>query len=157
MKSRVSKIQNAVAMQNFAAKLARRILKESSSGTMRPHSTATVIALVGNLGAGKTTFTQGFLKALGVKRRIISPTFLIIRPYDIKAGEYTRAFHMDCYRLNNSIELLSLGLRDILKDPQNIVLIEWPELIKKELPKDTQWIEISHPKKGTHREVRLVG
>lgn len=147
MKSQVIKIQNATAMQNFAAELAREIVAEPAG------KNAKVIALVGNLGAGKTTFTQGFLKALGVKRRVISPTFLIIRPYDIKAGDYSRAFHIDCYRLNNSIELLSLGLREILKNPENIVLIEWPELIKGELPKDTKWIQIEHPEKGTHRMV----
>lgn len=147
--SQTVKIQNATAMQNFAATLAGQI----SAEPVRKH--AKVIALVGNLGAGKTTFAQGFLKALGVRRRIISPTFLIIRPYDIKAGGYSRAFHLDCYRLHKTEELLSLGLREILKNPTNIVLIEWPELVKKELPKDARWIQIEHPEKGTHRNVKV--
>lgn len=143
------KIENAAAMKKFAAGLAKKI----SAQSLGKH--AKVIALVGDLGAGKTTFTQGFLKALGVKRRIISPTFLIIRPYALRATRYERAIHIDCYRLHKPQELLSLGFKEILKNPAHIVLIEWPELVKKYLPKNTRFIEIKHPRKGTIRTVMV--
>ena len=134
-------------MKEFGASVARET-------TGRPlGKNAKVIALIGDLGAGKTTFAQGFLKELRVKRRVISPTFLIIRPYKVKAGRYATAYHIDCYRLNNLTELLSLGFKELIGDPKNIVLIEWPELIKKYLPRDTRWISIEHPEKGTHRTV----
>lgn len=136
-------------MQKFAAEFSAQLERE------KPAKHATVIGLVGDLGAGKTTFTQGFLKKLGVKRRVISPTFLIIRSYPLLASRFTRAFHIDCYRLKKPAELFALGLQEILNDPKHIVLIEWPELIKKYLPRDTRWIEISHPKKGTHRTIKV--
>ncbi len=135
-------------MRAFGAKMAREILAEPSGNQ------AKVIALVGDLGAGKTTFTQGFLKELGVKRSIISPTFLIIRPYKLSAINYKLALHIDCYRLNNLTELLSLGFKEMLANPENIVLIEWPEMAKEILPDDTTWIKIEHPEKGSSRTVK---
>lgn len=134
-------------MKTFAAGLAREV------AVRKPGAHAKVIALVGDLGVGKTTFTQGFLKELGVRNRVSSPTFLIIKPHALRKLTYTRAFHIDCYRLKNPQELLSLGFKEILKNPEHIVLVEWPELIKKYLPRDTHWIHIKHPEKGTHRIV----
>ena len=141
-------------MQQYAAQLAREILRPPAT-SFKKGGNAMVIALVGNLGAGKTTFAQGFLKALGVQRHVISPTFLIIKLYALRTLAFTRAFHIDCYRLNKPSELLTLGLKEILKNPAHIVLIEWPELIKKYLPKDTRWITIEHPKSGATRTVRM--
>jgi tRNA threonylcarbamoyladenosine biosynthesis protein TsaE len=115
----------------------------------------TLVCFRGDLGAGKTTFTQGFLKALGVRRRVISPTFLIMRPYKLTASNYKNAIHIDCYRLHKSQELLALGFQELLENPENIVLIEWPELMRKYLPRNTHWIKIEHPKKGTHRTVEI--
>lgn len=85
-----------------------------------------VIALSGELGSGKTTFVQGFAKGLGINEKIISPTFLLIRQYPV--GNYF-FYHIDLYRLG-SVEMKDLGLKEILTDPNNIVLIEWPERIK---------------------------
>ena len=75
---------SAVKTQKLAAKLAKEILK---TGPHQKH--ARVIGLVGDLGAGKTTFTQGFAKALGIKRRMVSPTFLIFRSYTLTAKRYS--------------------------------------------------------------------
>lgn len=149
MSTKTVRIASAAAMQKFAAATARRIARE------QPGAHARVVALVGDLGAGKTTFVQGFLKELGVRRRIISPTFLIIRPYKLQAISYKLAFHIDCYRLNNARELLSLGFMEILKNPQHVVLIEWPEIMKKYLPRSTRWVRIEHPRTGSHRIVSL--
>lgn len=148
MRSKVFKIENKAAMLRFGATVARQVVQEA------PGKYAKVVALVGDLGAGKTTFSQGFLKQLGVKRRIISPTFLIIRPYKIKERSLRTTFHIDCYRLNKASELINLGLKEILKDPTHIVLIEWPALVKKYLPRNTSWITIEHPDEGTYRIVR---
>lgn len=133
-------------MQKFAAQFAGKIVKERTLPTMLWHSRATVVALVGELGAGKTAFAQGFLKALGVKHPVISPTFLIIR-------NYSNFYHIDCYRLKKAEELLALGFKEILANPANIVLIEWPELVKKYLPKDTHWIKIQH---GDKKNIRII-
>jgi tRNA threonylcarbamoyladenosine biosynthesis protein TsaE len=150
LKIHSQKIANSVAMKKFAAEFAREI----AGSPLGTH--AKVVGLIGNLGAGKTTFAQGFLKELGVKRRVISPTFLIVRNYKLKDSQYGEVFHIDCYRLRKPQELISLGFEALSRNPANIVLIEWPELIKKYLPRDTRWITIEHPEKGTHRTVRFM-
>lgn len=146
------KIVSRAAMQAYGAKMAKEILR-SSTTSFKKGGNAKVIALTGELGAGKTTFTQGFLKALGVKHTVISPTFLIIRRYALKKIAYTDAFHIDCYRIERPEELIALSLKEVIKNPKNIVLIEWPELIKKYLPKDTRHITIHHGAKKTERIV----
>jgi len=95
-----------------------------------------IIALIGNLGAGKTTFTQGFASGLGIKKRIISPTFILMRKYE-------DFYHVDLYRLEDDVEkeVTNLGLTDIWGKNGNVVLIEWAEKIEGILPKDTIRIE----------------
>ena len=101
-----------------------------------------IFALTGELGAGKTIFIQGFAKGLGIKDKIISPTFVLIRQHKIpNTGEVL--YHIDLYRLENIKSLESLGLGEILTDPNNIVLIEWAEKARQLLPKDTIKIDIS--------------
>ena len=99
-----------------------------------------VIALTGNLGSGKTTFVQGFAKELGIKQRIISPTFILMRKY----GE--NFYHIDLYRLEEDIEneVRNLGVEDIWKDPKNVVIIEWAEKIKNLIPKNAKWIKFEN-------------
>ena len=111
---------------------------------------ATVVALAGELGSGKTTFTQGFAKGLGVEERILSPTFLIMRKFEIRNSKFENFYHVDCYRLDNPAkELLHLGFKKILADPRAIVIVEWADRIKSIIPKYTLWISLSHPKEGT--------
>lgn len=95
-----------------------------------------VIGLIGELGAGKTTFAQGFAKGLGIKNRIISPTFILMRKY----GDF---YHVDLYRLEKDVEneVRNLGLFDIWEKPENIILIEWAEKIENILPKGSIKIE----------------
>lgn len=102
---------------------------------------ATVIGLYGELGAGKTTFTQGLAQALGVGGIIVSPTFVIEKIYDLpdknKMGgknKFKRLIHIDAYRLEHSDELLHLGFRDIISDSENLILIEWPERVSSIMP-----------------------
>ncbi|MBA3723922.1 MAG: tRNA (adenosine(37)-N6)-threonylcarbamoyltransferase complex ATPase subunit type 1 TsaE [Candidatus Levybacteria bacterium] len=102
-----------------------------------------VLALHGDLGSGKTTFMQGFAKGLGIKRNIISPTFIIMRTY-VMQGEEERGkgkaiqnlYHVDLYRIENERDVEGLGLFELLGEKENIVAIEWPEKIENLLPKD---------------------
>lgn len=110
--------------------IAKKLCDQISSG---------VIALIGDLGAGKTTFTQGFAKALGIVDRIISPTFVLIRQHPTPNSKKI-LFHLDLYRLDKTTDIQNLGLEEIITNPENIVLIEWAEKAKKLLPKNTIWI-----------------
>ena len=93
-----------------------------------------VVALYGELGSGKTTFVKGLAKGLGIKDRIISPTFVFIRPYTLIATLST-LYHVDLYRIEKADEVKGLGLEEIFADKKAIVVIEWAEKIKKILPK----------------------
>lgn len=121
--------------KNLAAKLARG-------------STDRVFALTGQLGVGKTTFVQGFAKGLGIKEKITSPTFILIRQHPIPKNKKF-LYHIDLYRLENIEKFADLGLKEILSDPNYIVLIEWAEKVKEILPKNTLWISIVTTKKNS--------
>ncbi|MBI4153551.1 tRNA (adenosine(37)-N6)-threonylcarbamoyltransferase complex ATPase subunit type 1 TsaE [Candidatus Woesebacteria bacterium] len=99
-----------------------------------------VFALSGDLGSGKTTFVQGFAEGLGVTARIISPTFILVRKYETGDKNF---YHVDLYRLEGDIEneVARLGINDIWKRPENVVIIEWAEKIKNIIPKDAKWIK----------------
>jgi tRNA threonylcarbamoyladenosine biosynthesis protein TsaE len=101
-----------------------------------------VVALIGNLGAGKTTFVQGFCNGLGIPDKVISPTFVIVRQHQIPQTPNT-LFHIDLYRLTTPESVETLGISDFLADPHNIVLIEWPEKILDKLPQNTVIVHIN--------------
>lgn len=107
--------------------LAETFAKKLSGGT--------IVLLYGDLGAGKTTFTQGLAKGLGVEKRIISPTFVIIRTYVVRNRESKFFYHVDLYRLEKESEIEGTGLLDIIKQENAIVVIEWPEKLGSYLPK----------------------
>jgi tRNA threonylcarbamoyladenosine biosynthesis protein TsaE len=140
-------------------KLATRLAKEIISEGAGKH--AKVLALTGDLGAGKTAFTQGFIKSLGIKTHVPSPTFVIYRRYPInlkfkiKNLKYRNIYHFDLYRIERSKEIIDLDFRKIINDPKNIVLIEWPEKILKYLPKDTILVNFKHGKKVNERVVNI--
>lgn len=121
--------ESAAQTQQIAADLAKQ-------------SKSRVYALSGELGAGKTTFVQGFAKGLGIKDKIISPTFVLIRQHAIPDTKKI-LYHVDLYRLENGVDLKSLGLEEICSDPNNIILIEWAEKSRQLLPKDAVKINIS--------------
>lgn len=103
-----------------------------------------IFALVGDLGAGKTTFSRFFLRALGVTEPVTSPTFVIMKKYPVADARFSRACHVDCYRLKNPEEMAALGFNDILADTKTVVLIEWADRIADMLPPDTVWIDFVH-------------
>jgi len=111
-----------------------------------------VIALSGDLGAGKTTFTQGFAEALGIKDKIISPTFVLIRQHPIPNSDKT-LFHIDLYRLEE-INFKETGIQEIIDSPNNIVLIEWAEKAKDQLPENTLWINFKNLEENK-REIQI--
>ena len=94
----------------------------------------TVIALIGNLGSGKTTFTKGFAKGLNIKEHVGSPTFKIVSEYE---GKHFNLYHIDSYRLNNSNDFLKIGGEEFLNQETGVTIIEWADLIKDILPKST--------------------
>lgn len=114
------------------------------------NSKAHIFALTGELGAGKTVFVQGFAKALGIKEKIISPTFILIRQHQIPTTMKV-LYHIDLYRLENIKNLHHLGLEELWSNPGSIVIIEWAEKIKKQLPKNTTWISISIVKNNVRK------
>lgn len=100
---------------------------------------ATIFGLVGDLGSGKTTFMKYVAEAFGVKETIQSPTFVIMKRYDIRDNviqkEIDFLIHIDAYRLESGSEMLKLGWREIISDPKNIIFLEWPEKINDVMPK----------------------
>lgn len=103
---------------------------------LKPSSNATVVGLYGDLGAGKTAFTKGVAKAFGVEEDITSPTFVIEKIYALSNQCFDTLIHIDAYRLEKAEELARLGWNNLLKDPKNIILIEWPEKVAEIMPKD---------------------
>lgn len=111
-------------------------------GGMRPADHASVIALRGDLGAGKTQFAKGAARSLGIERTVTSPTFLIMRSYEASKGSWKRLFHLDCYRIEDPQELRALGWDEIVANPENLVLVEWAERVSAILPEGTVWVQM---------------
>jgi tRNA threonylcarbamoyladenosine biosynthesis protein TsaE len=104
---------------------------------------ALTVGLFGDLGSGKTTFTQAVGNILGIKEVMTSPTFVIEKRYELNQGEafgipkaspWSKLIHIDAYRLDSGKEILSLNFKEDLADPNNLILIEWPERIIDALP-----------------------
>lgn len=91
------------------------------------------ILLFGNLGGGKTTFVQGLARGLGIKKRIISPTFILMRTHKTKKNGAKCFYHLDLYRIKSNKDIEGLGLEEIIQNKENIVAIEWPEKLKDSL------------------------
>ena len=106
-----------------------------------PQNSATLITLSGDLGAGKTTFTQQIGELLGIKEKINSPTFVISKKYQIKSKKFPwkNLIHIDAYRLEREEDLELIGLLDDLKKAENLIFLEWPEMIEKWLPKKNRF------------------
>jgi len=127
---------------------------EGLAEEIKEQKKAIVFGLKGDLGAGKTTFLQGFARGLGIKEKVISPTFVIMNRFDIKKGKFKNFYHLDCYRIEKVNEMENLGFEEIIANPKNIVCIEWPEKIKKILPKDLILIKFKITKEN-NREITI--
>lgn len=105
---------------------------------------ATIIALSGDLGAGKTTLTQAIARELGVKENLQSPTFTILKRYALHITRYTSLVHIDAYRLKSGEELQKLNWEEYVSNPNNLIIIEWPENIIGLLSTDVISIILEH-------------
>lgn len=115
--------------EDFAIKMIKKL----------PLRRATIIGLLGDLGSGKTAFLQGFAKGLGIKERVLSPTFLIIKRFPLnnkRTKNWDNFYHVDCYRIKSFKELKQLGFEDIIWGSRNIIAIEWAGEIRKDIPLD---------------------
>ena len=126
--------------------LAKEILK------MPKKESAFVLGLEGDLGGGKTTFLQGFAKGLEIKEKILSPTFVILKKFEIRnpksetnfksqVPKFKNFYHIDCYRIQKPREILDLGFEKMISTPENIVAIEWAGRIRKNIPRDAFWLK----------------
>ncbi|PCI29009.1 tRNA (adenosine(37)-N6)-threonylcarbamoyltransferase complex ATPase subunit type 1 TsaE [Candidatus Wolfebacteria bacterium] len=117
---------------------------------------ATVVGLAGDLGSGKTTFVQAVAEALGVGETVTSPTFVIMKVYKLPSTNYQLLIHIDAYRLESAHELEVLGWDNIVSDPKNLILIEWPENVEDILEKDIQKIDFKFVSEN-EREINIHG
>ncbi|MEK7564485.1 MAG: tRNA (adenosine(37)-N6)-threonylcarbamoyltransferase complex ATPase subunit type 1 TsaE [Patescibacteria group bacterium] len=130
--------------ENIAKSFLDKVLKNK-----KPREGALVICLSGELGAGKTAFTKIVSKVLGIKHKVNSPTFVVMKKYSIgKTYGVKFLLHFDAYRLNNGAELLSLGWEEMIKDKNNLIIIEWPENVKDIIPHDALYINILSDENG---------
>jgi len=155
--------QTASAAQTIA--LGKKLAKTFKGGE--------VIALFGELGAGKTTLVKGIAAGLGIRKVITSPTFLLMRVYPLRPPAPTRRrrgersaasptrhekiktlVHLDCYRIKNAAEISALGLEEYLGRDDAAVVIEWPEKIKKLLPRQMMSITLQS-KQATNRTITI--
>jgi tRNA threonylcarbamoyladenosine biosynthesis protein TsaE len=122
-------------------KTAQSFLKMASKGDKK---IATILALYGDLGVGKTTITKEIARQLGVLEKVISPTFVIMKIYKTNDRKFKYIIHIDAYRLEESKEIIMLGFLEILKNKDNLIIIEWPEKVEDYLPPDTHRIILEH-------------
>jgi tRNA threonylcarbamoyladenosine biosynthesis protein TsaE len=116
--------------EEFAARLAQEL---------KP---GCVLALHGNLGAGKTVFSRGFARGLNIIEPVSSPTYTIIQEYPLTGGNWF--FHLDLYRIDTPQAALAFGVHEYLESPDAYTVIEWPERIETLLPEHTIHIKIEH-------------
>jgi len=143
----IHQISNSHDMETLAQNFVKNLEQNKDS--------ATVVGLYGDLGAGKTFFTQSVAKTLGVEENIVSPTFVIEKIYELKDQRFSHLIHIDAYRLESSLELLNLGWQKIISDPKNLILIEWPERVEDIMPKHIR-VQIKHLENESAREVEIV-
>jgi tRNA threonylcarbamoyladenosine biosynthesis protein TsaE len=115
----------------------------------RDDGRATVLALSGDLGAGKTAFVKSLAHRLGIEEHVTSPTFVIMKTYNIQpttndGNGFGRLVHIDAYRMKSARELAVLGWEALLANPENLVALEWPELVADGVPEDAITLTFEH-------------
>ncbi|MCO5186858.1 MAG: tRNA (adenosine(37)-N6)-threonylcarbamoyltransferase complex ATPase subunit type 1 TsaE [Anaerolineae bacterium] len=113
-----------------------------------------IVCLSGDLGAGKTVLARGIGRGWGTTMRVTSPTFTLINEYP-RARDGGILYHVDCYRLHNSADIITTGIEDILDAP-GAMMIEWPEILEPFLPVDYLLIGLRYVSE-TRRGLRITG
>lgn len=127
--------------------IAKKIASKLNSGT--------TICLWGNMAAGKTTFTQGVGEFFNINR-LTSPTFIIMREYEIESHPtIKKLYHLDLYRLESSDEIKAFDIEEIIADPANLVVIEWPEKLNDMIPKNRLDIYLKSTD-DNEREIKII-
>jgi tRNA threonylcarbamoyladenosine biosynthesis protein TsaE len=138
METKIFVSKNAAETQAFARQIIDSFLDEQRDAAL-------VLALEGELGGGKTTFVQGLADLLDLDGPITSPTFVIMKRYAIKNPKLNKIFknfyHADCYRLESAGELSVLGFDKIIKDPENLLIVEWADKAREIIPRNAVWIK----------------
>lgn len=144
-----------IGVQSDSPQLTRLIAGKFASKISKIKlNSAKVVTLKGDLGSGKTTFVLGFLNYFGIRPHAASPTFVIMKSYKrkgIRAKGIEGIYHLDAYRLRSKKDLEALEFNKILKNPTNIILIEWPERINGMRFKNKAQINFSYGKKENER------
>ena len=124
--------------------------RREAAGLVARKDSATIVALSGDLGAGKTVFVQAVAAHFGIPEPVTSPTFVIQKIYNfpnvghpVSYMGFKRLVHIDAYRLKGARDLEILGWKEIVADPENLILIEWPERIADAIPKYAIQISLS--------------
>jgi len=154
VKSYITK--NPSQTRKLGEKLAKEILagKPRSKEILlrgRSKKTAFIMGLEGELGGGKTTFLQGFARGLGIKQRVLSPTFVVMKKFRVPSSSVQGFYHIDCYRIQKTEEISFLELRKIISMPENIVAIEWADRIRRVLPINSMMVKFNFIDKKTRK------
>lgn len=151
----------------FAKRFVENLLKTHGKTGGKIVKKAVVVALQGDLGAGKTTFVKAVAQALGIKKMVTSPTFVLEKVYKIPLSRrnladavsarfrldsgFTRLIHIDAYRLENDAELLTLDWKPLIENPHNIIFLEWPERVAEVLPEGMRTIQFKFVDETTRK------
>lgn len=138
-------ISHSLADTKKAATEVLLVLKRYKVGGAK----AIVVGLKGDLGSGKTTFSQSIAEVLGVIEQVTSPTFVIEKIYTAKDSDFKKFVHIDAYRLEDGHELNVLDFKRLIEDEQNLIFIEWPERVADILPLDTFYISFTFVDENT--------
>ncbi|MST04452.1 MAG: tRNA (adenosine(37)-N6)-threonylcarbamoyltransferase complex ATPase subunit type 1 TsaE [Candidatus Pacebacteria bacterium] len=146
-------------MENIVLRSEKELkpLVEKVFRALKSRKSLSVLALSGDLGSGKTTFAKYFAKVLGIKNRILSPTFMIFRVYDLdlKKTGFKKFYHADFYRMKNIEELNTLKFYEIIQNPENLVLIEWAEKFREIILQNAIWMTFEYGKNENERVVEI--
>ena len=112
-----------------------------------------LINLIGNLGAGKTTFVRGLIQELGFDEFVKSPTFTIVESYE---SDNLKVFHFDLYRIEDDKELQAIGVEDYLTEENAITLVEWPEKSKRYFNNPDYIIDLNHCDNDEKRLIKII-
>lgn len=116
--------------------------ENAGSRLARSLGRGSIVLLWGDLGAGKTVFSRGFARGLGVTEVVSSPTYTIVQEYELPGGG--RLYHLDLYRISGVDAALAFGVDEFLDDPRAIALVEWPGRIEGILSRNAVDVRLEH-------------